>query len=149
MNKVIVLICFIFISNLIVSQQSEKKQPMSVNLNFNTKSLNSFFVKNPISKNDELKENYYGKSQKVSINVVNQNVEIINDTSVLILMKFTTDANYGLQFIFDDFNLSSNVSLYLYNAENPKIHLGAYTSKNNNERNKFAISPIYGKKIIS
>ena len=156
MKKVTFLFLFHFIYFGVFAQQSVPKVPALLKNNKfkNIGNINNYDIKGILKRykdDDKLKnnKNIYGISQLVNINFISQSTSVLeNDSLHSFLIRFSTDANYGLQFIFDEFYLPDNVNLYIYNEEKTKILFGAFTNRNNNDKNKFVIRPIYGKNII-
>ena len=88
----------------------------------------------------------YGYEYSVDYNVLNV-VPQLNDNEYIYYLEVKSDGAYGIGLIFDDFYLSENAELFLYDKERTII-LGSFTSRNNKPENVFPTSVIKSDHIV-
>ena len=89
----------------------------------------------------------YGDEFSINFNMVNNINPVQKNNIFTYLLKIESKGAYGIGLIFDDFYLSENSTLYLYN-EDGSMYIGAFTSKNNKKSNIFPTSIVKSDKII-
>ena len=89
----------------------------------------------------------FGDEYQLNINVLEQTEPIIENGIHTYLFGVTSKDAYGIGFIFDDFYLSENSTLFIYDRDRT-MFLGAFTSANNKETNIFPTSIAKGDHII-
>ena len=89
----------------------------------------------------------YGDEYQMDIDIMNT-VEPINQNGLYTYLIGIESPNaYGIGIIFDDFYLSENANLFIYDAEQT-MFLGSFTSSNNKESFVFPTSIIKSDRII-
>ena len=89
----------------------------------------------------------YGDEYQMDIDIMNT-VEPINQNGLYTYLIGIESPNaYGIGVIFDDFYLSENANLFIYDAEQT-MFLGSFTSSNNKESFVFPTSIIKSDRII-
>ena len=163
MNKyvyiVLIVITNIFQNNDTISQISIKGYPFSFKMD--TLLLKSVIPEHQLPKisnkyeqskllnyNKLSKKSIYGKYIVQKIDFFSEAKKIIfKDSSKLFVLKIVSQSAEGLQFFFNEFFLPPGGKLYFYNEDKTQI-LGAFTSLNNRNNNRFGTQPIFGKSII-
>ena len=106
-----------------------------------------------ISKEDLIEKDFhpmvfqFGDEYSINYDVIQNIVPIYNNGVYTYLLKIHSKDAYGLGLIFNDFYLSKNTSLYLYNEEG-SMYLGAFNYKNNKKSNIFSTSILKNDNII-
>ncbi|MBI65841.1 MAG: hypothetical protein CMG64_06080 [Candidatus Marinimicrobia bacterium] len=89
----------------------------------------------------------YGDEYSVNINVLESASLIIENNLYTYYLEIESRGAYGIGFIFDDFYLSENSNLFIYDKEQT-MFLGSFNSLNNKQTNIFPTSIIRGDKVI-
>ena len=89
----------------------------------------------------------YGNEYDVNIDVLNSSTVIEESGLKTYLLEISSDGAYGIGLNFDQFSLSENSSLFIYDADRT-FYLGALTNKNNKLDNILSTSIVKGDKII-
>ena len=74
----------------------------------------------------------FGEEYAVNFNVLNISSPIIDNGNYTYLLGVKSPGAYGIGFIFDDFYLSDNSTLFIYDQDRT-MFLGAFTSENNKD----------------
>jgi hypothetical protein len=74
----------------------------------------------------------FGEEYAVNLNVLDISNPIIDNGSYTYLLGVSSPRAYGIGFIFDDFYLSENSTLFIYDQERT-MFLGSFTSENNKD----------------
>ena len=89
----------------------------------------------------------FGDEYEVNYDVIDNISPIYRNNTYTYLLKVESSGAYGLGMIFNDFYLSNNVTLYLYDYDG-SMYFGAFTSENNKESNIFPTNIVKSDKII-
>ena len=89
----------------------------------------------------------FGDEYEVNYDMINNIPPIYRNNTYTYLLKVESSGAYGLGMIFNDFYLSNNVTLYLYDYDG-SMYFGAFTSENNKESNIFPTNIVKSDKII-
>ena len=89
----------------------------------------------------------YGDEYQMDINVINAVEPIYENGLYTYLIGIESPDAYGIGVIFDDFYLSDNANLFIYDAEQT-MFLGSFTSSNNKESFVFPTSIVKSDRII-
>lgn len=90
----------------------------------------------------------FGKELAVSINVMNEaTVRTLPNGSVIRQLTIESKNAVSVNLIFDQFKLSQNAVLYLFNDDKTEF-IGAHTSLNNNANNMMGTELIHDDKVI-
>ncbi len=141
-----ILITLLF--TLSYTQIQQEGFPNFINSN-NIKNIESIKV----NKNQLIEKKFhpmvlkYGDEFSINFNIVNNINPIQSNNTLTYLLKIESKGALGIGLIFDDFYLSDNSTLYLYN-EDGSMYIGAFTSKNNKKSNIFPTSIVKNDKII-
>ena len=143
--RITILFIFIFISNLF-SQISHGGIPRG----YDNRDLNhmilSYDINNVIDREFHPMVFQYGNEYDVDFNILNIIPEI-NDMEYTYYLEVNSIGAYGIALIFDDFYLSDNSELFLYDKERTML-LGSFTSENNKLENIFPTSVIKSDHIV-
>jgi len=113
-------------------------------LDINTIEINQL---NIVDKNFNPMVFVYGNEYDVNIDVLNSSTVIEESGLKTYLLEISSDGAYGIGLNFDQFSLSENSSLFIYDADRT-FYLGALTNKNNKSDNILSTSIIKSDKII-
>ena len=74
----------------------------------------------------------FGEEYAINLNILDVATPIIDNGIYTYLLGISSPGAYGIGFIFDDFYLSNNSTLFIYD-ENKTMFLGSFTSENNKD----------------
>ena len=89
----------------------------------------------------------FGDEYEFSVDVLENAVSINNNNEISFLLGIESSGAFGIGLYFDQFNLSQNSKLFIYDSNRTYI-LGALTSKNNKPTGDLATSIVKSDKII-
>ena len=90
----------------------------------------------------------FGYSFPVDINFFDLAIcDTLENGDKIFRLQIESKDAYSINMIFDDFYLSQDTKLFIYN-HNKSHSIGAFTSKNNKAFNRFSTAPVSGDKII-
>ena len=89
----------------------------------------------------------YGVEYGMDINVLDNAISVYDNEEVTFLLGFYSKGAYGIGLNFDEFYLTENSKLFIYDR-NKSYYLGALTSDNNKRDNIFSTSIIKGETIV-
>lgn len=128
-------------SNLLSENKKTIPIPEVIKSNMNSISLKTQF------ENDSFFE-IFSSPVDVDISLTNSGRwDTLTNRDKIWRIKITSQTAYSIQLFFDDFFLSEDAELYVYNEDKSMV-LGAFTNLNNVISNKFTIQPVQGESII-
>ena len=142
--RMTILFIFILISS-IFSQISQGGSPKGIDIR-NENTILVYDVESVIDRNFHPMVFQYGIEYDVDFNILEITPSISDEENTYYLEVFSEGA-YGISLIFDDFYMSENSKLFLYDY-NQTMFLGSFTSKNNKPNNIFPTSVIKSDHII-
>ena len=89
----------------------------------------------------------YGDEYSVNIDVLESASLIVENNLYTYYLEVESRGAYGIGFIFDDFYLSKNSNLFIYDKEQT-MFLGSFNSSNNKGTNILPTSIIKGDKVV-
>jgi len=170
MKKIIILSLIILMANITFSQISQRGYPYTYSettknlfrsVKLKSGSVSGNYTLPYVSNIDEmqyvkaLKNNcsdcrneYYGKGLDVNLNFKSRAYKpLTNDGLNVWILKFESNEAFGMQFVFDDFQIPEGAQLFFYNEERTFL-LGAFTQENNMPNRRFTTQYIKGSTII-
>ena len=142
--RITILFIFILISS-IFSQISQGGSPKGIDIR-DENTILVYDMESTIDRNFHPMVFQYGIEYDVDFNILEITPSISNEENTYYLEVFSEGA-YGISLIFDDFYMSENSELFLYDY-NQTMFLGSFTSKNNKPDNVFPTSVIKSDRII-
>ena len=89
----------------------------------------------------------FGDEYSMDVNILEEVEPIIEQGTYTYLIGFKSQGAFGIGFIFDDFYLSENSSLFIYDRDQT-MFLGSFTYQNNKETNILPTSITKGDHVI-
>ena len=89
----------------------------------------------------------FGDEYSMDVNILEEVEPIIDQGTYTYLIGFKSQGAFGIGFIFDDFYLSENSSLFIYDRDQT-MFLGSFTYQNNKETNILPTSITKGDYVI-
>ena len=139
----------LFLFGLIYPQLSLNSAPKSL---LNSLDQNIPIIEMPLLDIDEIlnmdEPSQFGYSFSVDFDFFEHANMIVldNGDKIFRLILYSSEA-YSINLIFDNFFLSDDTELFVYNIDHSHT-IGAFTSQNNKYFNRFSTSPVSGEKII-
>ena len=143
--RITILFTFILLSNLF-SQISYGGRPTSIENRFLNNTILTYNINNVIDREFNPMVFQYGTEYDVDFDIINT-VPQLNNNKYTYYLEVTSEGAYGIGLVFDDFYLSENSELFLYDKEGT-MFLGSFTSKNNKSDNIFPTSVIKSNHIV-
>ena len=89
----------------------------------------------------------YADEYYIGIDVLNQATKVIDIYETTFYLGIESKGAKALAFVFDEFSLTDNSKMFIYN-EDQSMYIGSFNSKNNNPSGELATAVVKGDRII-
>jgi len=143
-KSILTIICFIGVSFCQIQHGGVPKFFNNRVLDINSISINEAYL---VDRNFDPMVFIYGYEYDTDIDIITSATMIEDSNQLTYLLQISSEGAYGIGFNFDQFYLSPNAKLFIYDEEQT-YYLGSLTYENNKIDNSLSTSIIKGDNII-